>query len=93
MVDILNWKEKDSETQEGIKTDIIEKYKLGKCIRITRKDSLFKIQDWKIDDVKDIQEVGGGKRKTFFLKSTKVRKPMQVDKIWLERNTKIVDCK
>lgn len=68
-------------------------YKRGKCVRIVREDSIFKIKDWKIDDIKDIQEIGGGETRTFFLKSKKVKKPIQVDKRWLDRNTKIVRCK
>jgi len=68
-------------------------YKPEMCVRIVRKDSIFKIKDWKIDDVKDIQEIGGGETRTFFLKSKKVKKPIQVNKVWLDRNTKIVRCK
>ena len=68
-------------------------YNIGVCVRIVRKDSIFKIKDWKIDDVKDIQEIGGGETRTFFLKSKKVKKPIQVDQVWLDRNTKIVKCK
>ena len=72
---------------------MVKRYQIGKCVRIVRKESIFKIKDWKIEDVKDIQEIGGGETKTFFLKSKKVRRPIQVDKVWLERNTKIVRCK
>jgi len=71
----------------------MEEYKLGKCIRIVREDSIFKIKDWKIDDVKDIKEIDGREKRTFFLKSKKTKRPIQVDKVWLDRNTEIVRCK
>ena len=70
----------------------MKKFDKGKCIKIVRKDSIFKIKDWKIDDIKDIQEIGGSSTKAFFLKNKNVKKPIQVDERWLDRNTKVVGC-
>ncbi len=68
------------------------KYKKNKCVLINNKDSIFKVKKWRIYQIMDIKEIGGSERKVFFLKNKKVKKPIQVEKDWLDRNTKIVKC-
>ncbi|MBU0893905.1 MAG: hypothetical protein KKB88_00510 [Nanoarchaeota archaeon] len=68
-------------------------YKKGECLRITRKDSVYKIKEWEISRIEKEKQIGGKVEEVIFLKNKSVRQPLRVDKKWLGWNATKVKCK
>jgi hypothetical protein len=68
-------------------------YQKGDCVKIARKDSVFKLKQWEVDRIKNEKDSSGKEKEVIFLKNKSVKKPLQVNEDWLDRNTKKVKCK
>ena len=68
-------------------------FKVGQCIKVTRKDSVMKIKKWEIESIRKVREIGGREYDEFTLRSNKTKIPIQVtERFFRNSEAKEVKC-